>query len=109
MGSIVSYFIALSQYSTTPAHPAKLLQNSLYSRSKIFPLNNEAMEDTGKMLHEDHYFIVEWIYPDPPWRLIPDSHRMIKHFLSVRRLRTYPTALSAAVLGTWFESQAPHQ
>jgi hypothetical protein len=65
------------------------------------------MEKTGKVLHKDDYLVLYCIHANAPWRL--DLHGMIKHRLPIRGLRTYPTALCAAVFGVGLEGQAPHQ
>jgi hypothetical protein len=67
------------------------------------------MENIGKMLHEDHYFLIERVHAEPPRRFLPDLGRMIKHRLAIRRLCTDPPALSATVFGIGLEGQAPHQ
>jgi hypothetical protein len=67
------------------------------------------MKDSGKMLHENHYLFIERVYAEPPRRLHPDLDRIIEHRLPIRRLRTYPSALSAAVFGIGLKGQAPHQ
>jgi len=67
------------------------------------------MEDKGKMLHENHYLLINRVHAESPRRLLSDLDRIIKHCLPICRLRTYPSALSAAVFGIGLESQAPHR
>lgn len=67
------------------------------------------MEDTGKMLHEDHDLVIHRIYTNSPRGLVPNLNGVIERRLSISRLRAYSTALSAAVFRIRLEGQTPHQ